>query len=340
MSTLADRFEDAPTTEVGYLLAAEIAAAAVQSREIRIQSGSNEVSIDFGYHAYSSEFAEAVLSSKKIRLAAPEARMVSAIQAGLVAGAPRVDLELWDGASGVRYKFTPEAVKEESLSKAPWKDGRSASRITVRFRTGLSRRIFGGGGKDEQPEVREAFRSRALHAGHPILYNGEKLNEAYSLGKGLLEVTITSDGEPELRPPILVCEAEISKECEASSHYYAKFLYGGEDEESEGGRIVCCGLEFPVELPLAADLGFSGLIVADHLNFERELESLKEDTKLDDLLNDIENDLLVVASGLGDVIDQLEEGDVAEGQASTEETAGEESGSTEENTEEDSNEES
>lgn len=310
MSTLADRFEDAPTTEVGYLLAAEIAAAAVQSREIRIQSGSNEVSIDFGYHAYSPEFAEAVLSSKKPRLAVPEARMVSAIQAGLIAGAPRVDLELWDGASGVRYKFTPEAVKEESLSKAPWKDGRSASRITVRFRTGLSRRIFGGGGKDEQPEVREAFRSRALHAGHPILYNGEKLNESYSLGKGLLEVTITSDGEPELRPPILVCEAEISKECEASSHYYAKFLYGGEDEESDGGRIVCCGLEFPVELPLAADLGFSGLIVADHLNFERELESLKEDTKLDDLLNDVENDLLVVASGLVDVIDQLEEGDV------------------------------
>ena len=94
MSTLADRFEDAPTTEVGYLLAAEIAAAAVQSREIRIQSGSNEVSIDFGYHAYSPEFAEAVLSSKKPRLAVPEARMVSAIQAGLIAGAPRVDLEL------------------------------------------------------------------------------------------------------------------------------------------------------------------------------------------------------------------------------------------------------
>ena len=40
------------------------------------------------------------------------------------------------------------------------------------------------------------------------------------------------------------------------------------------------------------------------------------------------------------VIEELEDGDVAEGEASTEETAGEESGSTEENTEEDSNEES
>ena len=40
------------------------------------------------------------------------------------------------------------------------------------------------------------------------------------------------------------------------------------------------------------------------------------------------------------IIEELEEGDVAEGEASTEETAGEESGSTEENTEEDSNEES
>ena len=40
------------------------------------------------------------------------------------------------------------------------------------------------------------------------------------------------------------------------------------------------------------------------------------------------------------IVEELEEGDVAEGQASTEETAGEESGSTEENTEEDSNEES
>ena len=308
MSVLAERFAEAPTSEVGYLLAAEVAAAAVQSREIRIQSGSNEVSIDFGYHAYSSEFAEAVLSTKKLRLGDAEARLVTAVQAGLVAGAPRVDVELWDGGSGVRYKFTPEAMKEEALSKAPWKDGRSASRITVRFRTGLSRRIFGGGGKDEQPEVREAFRSRALHAGHPILYNGEKLNEAFTLGEGLLEVTISSDGQPELRPPIVVCQAEISKECESSSHYYAKFLYGG--EESGGGRIICRGLEFTVELPLADDLGFSGLIVADHLNFDRELESLKEDTKLDDLLNDVENDLLVVATGLVDVIDQLEDEDV------------------------------
>ena len=40
------------------------------------------------------------------------------------------------------------------------------------------------------------------------------------------------------------------------------------------------------------------------------------------------------------IIEELEEGDIAEGEASTEETAGEDSGATEENTEEDSNEES
>ena len=40
------------------------------------------------------------------------------------------------------------------------------------------------------------------------------------------------------------------------------------------------------------------------------------------------------------IIEELEDGDVAEGEVSTEETAGEESGSTEENTKEDSNEES
>jgi len=308
VSAMAQKFAGAPTSESGYLLAAQVAAAAARSNEIRVQSGSNEVSVEFGHYAYASEMAEAVLSPKKLRLEDPEARLVAAIQAGLVAGAPKVDFESWDGAAGVRYKFTPESYKEEVLAKAPWKDGRSGSRLMIRFRTGLNRKIFGAGGKDEQPEVREAFRKRTLYAGFPILYNGEKLNEAYALGEGLLEVTLVCSGEPEVRPPIMTCQAKISKECESSSHYYAKFIYGG--EEIEGARIVCQGLDFPVELSLADDLGFSGIIVADHLNFDRELEGLKEDTKLDDLLNDVENDLLVVAAGLVDVIDELEEEEV------------------------------
>jgi tetratricopeptide repeat protein len=304
VSVLSERFSDAPTTDAGYLLAAVVAAAVAGSDEVRVESGSNEVLIDFGYYQYSSELAAAILAQKPTRLDKAETRLVTAIRAGLIAGAPRVDFESWNGASGVRYKVTNDSVKEEILSKAPWKDGKSQSRITVRFRTGLSRKIFNVGGKDDQPEVREMLVNRCRYAGHAVLYNGDKINEAFQLGEGLVEVTLSSEHQ---RPPVVTCQAEISKEEESSSSYYAKFLYGGEEVES---RIVCLGLEYPVELPLADELGFCGIIVADHLVADRNLAELKEDTTFDDLLNDVENDLLGIAGNLVDVIDELQEDQV------------------------------
>ena len=147
MSALTERFSEAPTTDAGYLLAAVVAAAASKSEEVKVDSGSNEVSIDYSYYDYSAETAEAILSQKPSGLDKAAYRLVAAIRAGLVAGAPRVDFESWDGSNGVRFKVTPEAVKTESLTKAPWKDGNSRCRITVRFRTGLSRKIFSVGSR-------------------------------------------------------------------------------------------------------------------------------------------------------------------------------------------------
>lgn len=308
-SQLETKFAETPTAEVGYLLTAELAADCIGSGELGITSGSNEVSIDFSHHDYSSDIGNQIFAKDLSKLPEPERRLVVALRAGLMAGAPRVDFESWNGARGIRYKVTPEAVKEEILSKAPWKDARPGSRITVRFRTGLNRRIFGSGSKDETPEVRDTFAKRVCYAGYPILYNGEKLNQSYVLGEGLLEVTLSSQAKPEVRPPIVMAQADLRKERESSSNYFAKFLYGG--GEVEGCVLICRGLSFPVDVPLASELGFSGLIVADHLNFDRECEQLKEDTRFDDLLNDVENDLIAIAGELVEVIDELEEDDVS-----------------------------
>jgi uncharacterized protein HemY len=301
--SLKERFPGTPTVEGGYLLAMLAVAESIGSREVDIRSSSNELTFECSYRAFSKESGSAVFEDGASNLPKEEQYLVSALRAALVSGAPRVDFEIWDGSKGMRLKLTAEAVKEESLSKPPWKDGHSGCRFVVRLRTGLSRTLFGTG-KAGSPELRNLLAERGRYSGCPILYNGDKLNAPVTLGEGLLSVTFDTDVAPKLRPPTVNCQSDLQKERESSSRYYAKFLYGGESSEN---IIVCRGLRFEVELPLADDLGFSGIIVADHLTMDSELESLVEDTKLDDLLNAVESDLLTVAAELVEVVDELED---------------------------------
>lgn len=299
---LAEKFPDAPSSEHGYFLAAQVAAACIGSRDFRVSATANEVMLDYSYHAYSPQVGKAVFSSDISSLEEADQRLVLALRSGLVSGAPRVDFETWDGSKGRRFKLTADTVKEESVTKAPWKDAHSGCRITVRFRTGLSRMFLGAGGGS--PELKEALAKRACHSGLPIKFDGEHLNKPVELGEGLLGVSFRPKSGPKIRPPKVNVQADIQRERDSSSAYVGRFLFGGEATES---LIVCRGLQFDVELPLADDLGFSGLIVCDHLNFDREYAELIEDTALDDLLNDVENDLLGIAGELVELIDDLED---------------------------------
>lgn len=303
-AALTSRFPETPTSLGGFLLAAHCGALASSSKQIEITTSSNEFVVDFSYFAVNKELGHATFAGDISSLKESERMLVRAFRAGLVSGAPRVDFEVWDGNIGTRFKITPEAVKEESLSRAPWKDGRSGCRFTVRLKTGLKRSLFGGG-KSGSPEVREAYLSRVRHAGCPIKYDGAKINKPVDLGQGLFAVEFQPDSSSGLRLPQFECQAERSEQRESSSLYYGKFVYRG-DEEAKS-RILCRGLEFEVELPLADDLGFHGWIVADHLTMDQELANLVEDTLLDDLLNDVENDLLRFAAGMVDFIDDLSE---------------------------------
>lgn len=305
-SDLAERFPDAPSSEAGYVLAARVLAEHLQTRDFEVISSSNEVLIDFSFHNFSNELASAVFMSDLSKFDRGEQLLIKSLRAALLTGAPRVDFETWDGNTGMRLKLSADSAKDESLSKAPWKDGHSGCRIAVRYRTGLGRKLFGAG-KEGRPELRKAFLARGVYSGRPLTFDGKKENQEYQLGEGLLSVEFKSDESPRVVPPKVKCQAEITKERESSSNYYSKFLFGG---EAEGSVIVCCGLTFELEVPLADDLGFSGIIVANELNMDAQLETLVEDTKLDDLLNDVESDLLTVSGELVEIIDDLEDEDV------------------------------
>lgn len=306
-AALTGKFPEAPTSESGFLLAAHCGAMAGGTKELAISASSNEITVDFSYFPTSRELGNATFASDISSLSAPEQLLVRAFRAGLVSGAPRVDFETWDGNSGVRLKISPENVKEEPLSRAPWKDNNSGCRFAVRLKTGLKRNLFGGG-RGGPPEVREAYLNRARFSGCPIIYDGEKINKALELGEGLLTLQLHPAGGSSLRVPTVNSQTERHEERESSSRYYGRFVYGGEEEAPN--KILCLGLEFEVELPLAHDLGFHGIIVADHLTMDKEFQSLLEDSKLDDLLNDVENDLLHFAGAMVELIDELSEQEV------------------------------
>lgn len=304
MSDIKTRFPDTPdASDAGYLLAAHVAAEATNTREISIESATNELIFDYSFHSYSSELSQAVFANNISHLEVAEQHLVRAIRCGLLAGMARVDFETWDGSKGQRFRVAADSFKEESLTKAPWKDGHSGCRYIARRKVGLSRSLFGSG-KVGPPEVRKAYLERCRFSGCPVKYDGERLNQPVVLGDGLLAVIFKpADSSARIRPPKVKCQSDLSKERESSS-YFGQFLYGGEGVESS---IICRGLLFSVELPLADELGFSGVIVADHLTMDTDLKELVEDTKFDDLLNDVENDLLTVASELVEIIDDLED---------------------------------
>ena len=288
-------------------MAALVLAETVGTRDFEVSSSSNEVIIDFSYHDFNKELATGVFMSDQSRFSEAEQALIRALRAALVTGAPRVDFETWNGNSGIRMKLAADSAKDEDISKAPWKDGHSGCRISVRFRTGLGRKLFGGG-KESRPELKKAFAERCLYSGHPITFDGSKINQAYELGEGLLSIELKPEDSPQPVPPKIHYSAEIEKERQSSGNYYCKFLFGS---EAESHTLVCRGVTFPIEIPLAEELGFSGLVIADHLTIDGKLEALVEDTKLDDLLNDVENDLLAVAGELVEVIDELEDEDVS-----------------------------
>lgn len=304
--SLNERFPFAPAGEGNYLLALLGAASAVGSREVNVSAGRNEVSIEYSYHKYSPKLPGELLTNAITSGDWAERSLAQGVCAGLLARAQRVDIESWSGNAGWRWRVTRDGVKEESLTKAPWKDGSSGSRVVVRFKTGLSRDLFGTRAKEGAKALVESLRERAHWAGAKVLVDGSSINQEVNLGQGLLELVLRPDRESgrNLREPKISCQAKVTRKLESSGRYYAKFLFGGEGEEV---HLVCRGLAYPIEVPLAEEMGFSGVVVVDHLSTDRELETIIEDSAFDDLINDLESDILIAANGLVESLADLEE---------------------------------
>ena len=307
---LAERFPHAPNSEHSYLIAMAVAATACSSRSLSFTFGSNEISLQYSHHIYPESLLEKIYSDLE-DLPSDQRALAVACQAGLIAGAPRVDVESWDGSAGFRWKLSTTAIKKETLSKAPWKDGGSACRITVRFRVGLNREIFRVGNKDGARDSAKLVKERLCYSGARLEVDGEGANQEYVISPGLMEFKFTPD--PTLknapRKPKITCEADLRETLVSTGSYFAQFVYGSEEISF---ALVCQGLHLPLELPLAEELGFSGILVADGLTLNTELNAVVEDTDFDDLLNDVESDLLNAARGLVDLIDKLEEEAIGE----------------------------
>lgn len=307
---LAERFPGAPSSNLSYLTAMGVAATSSSARSFSFTIGSNEVSVHYSHFSYPEELVEKIFTDFQ-DLPTEQKTLAIAFQAGLIAGAPRVDFESWDGSSGFRWKISTTSIKRETLSKPPWKDGGSACRMTVRFRVGLNREIFRVGGNDSSAESSKYLRERFRYTGARFEIDGAGANEEYLISPGLMEFRFAPDSSLEntVRKPKIVCEADLQEVSVSSGPYFAQFVYGSEEISF---ALICRGLHFPLDLPLAEELGFSGILVADHLRLNPQLDGVIEDSDFDDLLNDIESDLLNAAKGLVELIDKLEEDAVAE----------------------------
>ena len=305
----SQRFSGAPSDEGGYLLAIVAAVSAAGGKEVQITTSANEVSASFDYVEYSPRLLGDLVSGDLKGRPWSERTFAVACRAGLLAGAPRVDFESWNGKVGVRWKITPEGAKEESLTKTPWKGGGSGARLIVRFRTGLSRELFRVSGAGEKSTAFSRLTDRAKHSGVRIMVDGKPINSDIALGEGLLELVFSPAAgfTGDKRASKISCKAELKRQGASRGAYYAHFLFGGEVETN---LLVCRGLSFPVELPLADELGFAGVVIADHLSTNAEMTELLENTDFDDLLNDVESDLLSASAGLIEVLSEIEDNDL------------------------------
>ena len=303
LETTSQRNQGAPSEEGGYLLAIVAAVAAAGKEEVQIATSTNEVTAHYDFVDYSNHVPPHILSGDLKGWKWHERSFIIACRAGLLAGAPRVDYESWNGKKGVRWKVTADGVKEELLSKTPWKGAATGSRLTVRFRTGLQRDLFGGSKEATLLGVAR-LTERAKFSGVRIVVDGKEINADIPLGEGLLELVFTPAGSVAKRASKITCQAELKREVESRSGYHAYLLFGG---ESEANRLLCRGLSYRVSLPLAEELGFAGVVIADHLSTNAEMSELIENTEFDDLLNDVESDLLSEAAELIDVLAEIDD---------------------------------
>ncbi len=301
-----NKFAGAPTSEGGYLLAIAAAAEAAASQELQIVTSGNEVSATFDYFAYNPRLADVLLVGDLKERTWPERAMAVACRAGLLSGAPRVDFESWNGQVGVRWRLTSDSVKDEILSKSPWKGGAAASRFVVRFRTGLKRELFRVGGSDEMQAAVALLTERAKHSGVRVTVDGEDINQTIRLGKGVMQLVLNPKKFAQKLPSVS-CRSHLKREQESRGSYFGHFLFGGEESSS---FVICRGLQFPVALPLADELGFSGVVIAHHLTTDPELNELVENSDFDDLLNDVETDILGGAADLIDVVGEIEDSEL------------------------------
>lgn len=305
-STLKQRFPEAPRENGGYFLAIIDAVAASGGREARFLVGANEVSASYDFVDYPERLAQKLLAPELTDCAPRDAALAIACRSGLLAGAPRVDYESWNGHTGVRWRMTSDSIKTEVLTKSPWKDGKSESRLIVRFRTGLFRELFpasGSGSYYGQAGVLKMI-DRGQYGGVRLIIDGKDYQRPFPCGEGLLKLTFAPAAELALKVTVGKVDATalIERQVESRGCYWAQFLYGGTVQASQ---LFCRGLAYPIELPLAQDLGFSVLIVADYLRSNAELTEIVEDIAYDDFLNDVEADLLGAVGGLVEILGQL-----------------------------------
>lgn len=309
-AALVQRFPGAPTADNGYLLAILAMVAANGGKELSITTGINEVTASFDYLEIPTSYVIEALKGELKGRPWPERTFAVACRACLLTGAPRVDFESWNGRSGVRYRMTTDGIKEEALSKIPWKGGASTgSRVIVRFRTGLSRDLFRSSTNDLSQQTIASLQARVRHSTIQVLVDGKQLNSDVTLGDGLLQLVFLPDSgfDEAACSSKIQASAPTRRESTSGGDYYGNFLFQSEQESS---LLICRGMTYPIDLPLAAELGFSGVVVADHLMTNAELTGLVENTAFDDLLNDVESDLLSSAVGLIEILDEIQDSEM------------------------------
>lgn len=198
-----------------------------------------------------------------------------------------VTLESWGDNQGARIKLSKDGgPKIEKLSRAPWKDSGSITRIKIGGK-GFFSKVFKKADSTNPEET--VLTESCAHAPLRLTVNDKVVSSPYDPGK-CLQVTVlegpnkvlAGEGEAKLR------ETRPARTC-------GGLLALGEDsEEAPRFLLMVRGHAFATDIPCLQQAGLQGLVAADRLHLTNDQSAVARDEQFQAL----EAELCQHASGL------------------------------------------
>ena len=261
------------------------AAIAGEASFVEILDNANETTFRFDGLLLTQARLESLVSEEAEEELVP---LVDGLDTVLETEPPRIVVESWSGEEGARLKISSGSGSVETISKCPWKSGDPGNRIRVQYAVGLNRSLLLTGSSTEARPAIKKIREYCRYAGASITINEAEVDDAVDLGECLLWVWLRPEEDSRvtrLNPRTPKAKFEHR---EGASGTFSAVL--GLEAEFEGLVVVVRGVEYPIEIPVLEDIGFSGVVACADLMVEG--GEVVEDDAFESFLSGVEDDVI------------------------------------------------